>query len=94
MADNILEELFYGQIDPWEDEPADTETFRRLNHEMAEIWSDIERIADSETLALMESYSVRKADMAMLLQADRFQAGFRLGVRMILAVLNLEKPEK
>lgn len=92
MGKDILDELFYGQIDPWEDEPEDIETFRRLNHEMAEIWNDIERIADSEVLTLLESYVVRRSDMAMLLQLERFKAGFRLGAQLYMAAVGNEKP--
>lgn len=87
MAEDILEELFYGKIDPWEDGPHDKKTGRRLNHEMAELWSKIEKKADPETLELLEQYLVRRSDMSMLLQCDCFKTGFRLGVKLLLAAL-------
>ena len=87
MAKDILEDLFYGQIDPWEDEPEDIETFRRLNREMAEIWSNIEQSADSDVLTLVESYAARRSDMAMLLQFERFKTGFRLGAQLYIAAV-------
>lgn len=31
MNDNILNDLFYGKIDPWEERPTNIEEFRQLN---------------------------------------------------------------
>lgn len=90
MPEDILSELFYGQIDPWEDGLCDKETARKLNHEMSELWKQIEQKADSECLDLLEKYLVRRSDMSMMLQCDCFKTGFRIGVQLLLAALTDE----
>lgn len=93
MAEDILSELFYGQIDPWEDGPRDKEIARKLNHEMSELWKLIEQKADAECLELLEKYLVRRSDMSMMLQCDCFKTGFRLGAQLLLAAVADEETE-
>jgi len=91
MAKDILDELFYGQIIPWEEGPHDKETASQLNREMSELWEIIQKRVDSDTFALFEKLTAFRADLSMMLQRDSFKTGFRLGAQIILAALGEEK---
>lgn len=93
MSEDILSELFYGQIVPWEDGPRDKDTARKLNHEMSELWKYIEQKADADYLRLLEKYLDRRSDMSMMYQCDCFKTGFRIGVQLLLASLIDEEPQ-
>lgn len=86
MREDILTRLFYGLIDPWEDGPHDKEAGRKLNQEMAQLFTAIEEKVDDETKELLEKYLVRRSDMSMMLQCDSFKTGFRLGAKIMLVV--------
>ena len=91
MADDALDRLFYGEISPYDDSPEDIEAFRHLNHKINEVWTQIETQASPALLELLNLYKVRRADMDMLLQLDRFKVGFRLGTQMLTAVIGDHK---
>lgn len=89
MNDDVLERLFYGEINPFEDSVRDQETFRSLNHELGELWSQVENTASPELLELLERYMASRADMDILFQLDRFKTGFELGIQFILAAIGI-----
>lgn len=91
MADDALDRLFYGEISPYDDPPEDIEAFRQLNHKISEVWTQIEEQATPELLELLNLYKVRRADMDLLMQLDRFKVGFRLGTQMLTAVIGDHK---
>ena len=91
--DDILDRLFYGEVSPYDDSPQDIETFRELNHKISEVWQKIESAATPELLELLNLYKVRRADMDLLMQLDRFKVGFRLGTQLLAVVGHQEKCE-
>ena len=80
MNDNILNDLFYGKIDPWEEHPTNIEEFRQLNQKMGQLSDD--------TKELLDQYISIRADMEMLLSSESFKNGFRLGMKLLIAVLS------
>lgn len=87
MPDDILAELFFGKIVPWENGPRNKDSARRLNQEMAQLWKSIEEKAGSEVLELLEKYLALRSDMSMGLQCDCFKSGFRLGMKILMATI-------
>lgn len=85
MMDDILDRLFYGEVSPYDDSVEEIETFRKLNHKVAELWSQVETLASPELKELLNLYKVHRADLEMLVQLDRFKVGFRLGVQLLSA---------
>lgn len=94
MMDDILDRLFYGEVSPYDDSVEEIETFRELNHKVAELWSQVETLASPELKELLNLYKVHRADLEMLIQKDRFKVGFRLGVQLLTAAAgHRESPE-
>ena len=86
MPGDILEELFYGKINPWEDCPGHIEELRSLNQKMSQLSDILEGRLDKETRSLLDQYLSNRADMEALLSCDSFKTGFRLGVQIMMAV--------
>ena len=86
MREDVLSRLFYGLIAPWEEAPLDKEAGKKLNQEMAQLFTAIDEKVDDETKGLLEKYLVRRSDMSMMLQCDSFKTGFRLGAQLMLEV--------
>ena len=86
MPGDILEDLFYGKINPWEDCPSRIEELRSLNQKMSQLSDILEERLDKETRSLLDQYLSNRADMEALLSCDSFKTGFRLGVQIMMAV--------
>ena len=86
MPDDVLEDLFYGKINPWEDCPSRIEELRGLNQKMSQLSDILEERLDKETRSLLDQYLSNRADMEALLSCDSFKTGFRLGIRIMMAV--------
>ena len=85
MLYDILNDLFFGKIVPWENRPESIEEFRRLNQRLGQLSDTLEERLDKETQALLDQYISDRADLESLLQCDSFKTGFRLGVQLMLA---------
>ena len=86
MPNDILEDLFYGKINPWEDCPSRIEKLRSLNQKMSQLSDILGERLDKETRSLLDQYLLNHADMEVLLSCDSFKTGFRLGIRIMMAV--------
>ena len=85
MPNDILNDLFFGKIVPWENRPENMEEFRRLNQRLGQLSNTLEERLDKETQAILDQYISDRADLESLLQCDSFKTGFRLGVQLMLA---------
>ena len=86
MPGDILEDLLYGKINPWEDCPGHIEELRSLNQKMSQLSEILEKQLDKEPRSLLDQYLSNRADMETLLSCDSFKTGFRLGIRIMMAV--------
>ena len=69
MNDNILNDLFYGKIDPWEEHPTNIEEFRQLNQKMGQLSDVLESRLDDDTKelkALRELWEEKLKEEGML----------------------------
>ena len=63
MAHDILEELFYGRLSPWEEIPNDDPAIAELIHEQSEIRTTLEKsVADADRNQLSK-YLESRAEM-------------------------------
>ena len=85
MPNDILNDLFFGKIVPWENRPENIEEFRRLNQRLGQLSNTLEERLDKETQAILDQYISDRSDLESLLQCDSFKTGFRLGVQLMLA---------
>ncbi len=87
MARDILEQLFYGEIIPWENSPENTQELKQLNQKMAQLSDALDERLDDETKALLDQYLSGRADIEAVFCCDSFKTGFRIGAQFILEVL-------
>ena len=86
MANDILNDLYYGQVTPWEQQLEDIDKLNELNHKMAELRDILNQRIDKETQELLNRYLPDRSEMEDLLALDRFKTGFRLGAQLMQAV--------
>ena len=86
IPDGILEDLFFGKIDPWENRPSNMEEFHFLNQKMSRLSDALDELLDDEAKLLLDQYLSSRASMEMLLSCDSFKTGFRLGAQIMMAV--------
>ena len=86
MPDDVLEDLFFGKIDPWENRPSNMEEFHLLNQKMSRLSDTLDELLDDEAKSLLDQYLSSRASMETLLSCDSFKTGFRLGTQIMMAV--------
>ncbi len=86
MAKDILSELFYGRIVPWENRPINIDEFRELNQKMSRVSDEMDECLGKDAKALLDQYLSDRADMEMLFSLDSFKTGLRLGIQLMVAV--------
>lgn len=87
MARDILEQLFYGEIVPWEKSPENIEEIKQLNQKMAQLIEALDERLDDEAKALLDQYLSGRADIESISCCDNFKTGFRIGAKFILEVM-------
>lgn len=68
MPNDILNDLFFGKIAPWENRPENTEEFRHLNQMLGQLSNTLEERLDKETQAILDQYISDRSDLESLLQ--------------------------
>ena len=86
MPDDVLEDLFFGKIDPWENRPSNMEEFHLLNQKTSRLSDALDELLDDEAKSLLDQYLSSRASMETLLSCDSFKTGFQLGAQIMMAV--------
>ena len=86
MPDDVLEDLFFGKIDPWENRPSNMEEFHLLNQKMSRLSDTLDELLDDEAKSLLDQYLSSRASMETLLSCDSFKTGCQLGAQIMMAV--------
>ncbi len=89
--DKILEELWYGNIDPMETVGSDGSQYKELMELMARNREKIASKLDEEMQEVLETYDDNIREMDAIAEKEAFAYGFRLGVRLIVAGMGEEK---
>lgn len=88
MPNDVLDDLFYGKISPWEDRPESRDEFLALNQKLGKLSDSLDEHLTKETRELLDQCLPARADMEALLACGNFKTGFRLGARLVLEVCN------
>lgn len=81
MATDILDELFYGRLSPWEEIPKDDPTIAKLIHQQAELSARLEEITQESQKGLLAQYMSARADLENHLYCHYFKMGFLMGTK-------------
>lgn len=80
MATDILDELFYGRLSPWEEIPKDDPAIAQLIHQQSEISVALEKSLGDSERKLLSQYTESRADLETLFYCHYFKKGFLMGV--------------
>ena len=81
MTTDILDELFYGRLSPWEEIPKGDPTISQLIHQQAELRAQLEEITQESQKGLLAQYMSARADLENLLYCHYFKMGFLMGAK-------------
>ena len=79
MSHDILEELFYGRLSPWEEIPNDDPAIAELIHQQPEISIALEKSLADADRKLLSQYMKSRDDLEQNLYCHYFKIGFLLG---------------
>ena len=87
---SVLEELYYGNLNPCERTMADTEkenAFRELQHKLTFIEKQLETDLSAEQLIQFHTFCNIQSELTRMEQESLFISAFRLGARLMMEVL-------
>ncbi len=87
---SVLEELYYGNINPCERTMADPEkenAFRELQHRLTSVEKQLETDLSAEQLIQFHTFCNIQSELTRMEQESLFISAFRLGARLMTEVL-------
>ena len=87
---NILEDLWFGNISPWERPFKKDGTYAELLALVIRHQDDLKSRLNDEEKAIFEKYVDCTTEMHDLTEREAFVKGFTLGTRIIIEVLTTE----
>lgn len=85
MGDDILEQLYFGRIVPWEILNDQTPEMKKLNNQVYKDVERLEKLLDDDGKALLERIMENNAERERYSVCEEFKEGFRLGVQLTAA---------
>ncbi len=84
---NIIEELWYGNIDPLNGEIFKSSEMKELIQYIARHREDLEKTLTDEQKEVFEKFDDCNSELNRLSETSIFECDFKLGARLILSVL-------
>lgn len=81
MPTDILDELFYGRLAPWEKIPKDDPILSDLIHQQSELSVQMDDSIGVEYKELLAQYMETRADLENRLYCHYFKIGFLMGAK-------------
>ncbi len=91
--DNILEEIWYGNIIPWEQFCRGNTAMKPLTAALCQKRDTLLESMTEKQKEMLETYDISQLDIETETEKQAFAYGFRLGARLILAVTNTQTGE-
>lgn len=86
MRDDVLRELYFGRIAPWEKRIPNSTEIRRLYDRLDQYSNQLQEQLSESGKKLMTNFLEARSGLALSLEAEAFTAGFTLGAKIIQAV--------
>ena len=83
----VLEELWYGNIEPTEYDTSSCEEYKKVLEQVCSSEENLQATMDSEQKTLFIKYTDSVNQYHAIIECMLFQNSFRLGARMMLEVL-------
>ena len=85
---SILEELWYGRINPSQRTQPDDKSASELTEQIVEKEDELAALLSDETKEIMDQMRDKQLDLSTLNERKAFISGFRLGARIMLEVMD------
>ena len=79
MPNDILDDLFYGQLAPWEEVPKDDEAVMNLMHRQAEASAKLDLSLGEADRQLLTRFTDLRSELELRLYCYYFKRGFCMG---------------
>lgn len=87
MEQDILDQLYYGRIVPWENKDGRTPEMEPFSDQADKDIQCLETLLDDEGKKVLERLLDNSAELERLMVCEGFKDGFRLGVQLVIAGL-------
>lgn len=85
MGQDILNQLYYGKIVPWENRNDKTPEMGPLGEQVDQDIERLEKLLDDEGKKVLERLLDNSAELERQMVCEGFKDGFRLGVQLLTA---------
>lgn len=91
MEQDILNQLYYGKIVPWENQNDKSPEMETLSEQLDQDIESLKKLLDGKGKKILECLLDNSAELERRLVCEGFKDGFRLGVQLAVAGLGSEK---
>lgn len=91
--DKILNDLWYGNIAPWEQSYRNDGELKRLAARLCESHDALTEGMTEAQREMLEEYDSRQGELGCVTEKNAFIQGFRLGIRLLLAAIDTQTGE-
>lgn len=91
MEQDILNELYYGRIVPWENGNDQTPELRPVKEQVNADIEHLKELLDEESSRILERILDNSAELETHMVCEGFKDGFRLGVQLTAAGMSGKK---
>lgn len=91
MAQDILSQLYYGKIVPWENQNDKTPEMEAYSEQVDQDIQHLETLLDADGREVLERLLDNAAELERLMVCEGFKDGFRLAVQLVFAGIDGEK---
>lgn len=92
MKNDILDDLYYGRIIPWEQGPSDLEGRMKSEAKVNDLVVQLNTLLDEKGKSILSQLVDEQINSSLDVAADSFKSGFRLGAKLMKAML--EEPQQ
>ena len=87
---SVLEDLWYGNIAPWEREIKRSSEYSDVLERIVQIEADLHARLNDEEKEILEKFVDCSNEMCCISEREMFVQGFLLGAKLIIEVMNSE----
>lgn len=85
MEQDILSQLYYGKIVPWENQNDKTPEMEAYSEQVDQDIQHLESLLDDDGRKVLDRLLDNAAELERLMVCEGFKDGFRLGVQLVTA---------
>lgn len=85
MEQDILSQLYYGKIVPWENQNDKTPEMEAYSEQVDQDIQHLESLLDDDGRKVLDRLLDNAAEVERLMVCEGFKDGFRLGVQLVTA---------